>query len=262
MREVDAEEGAFLHTVVISADWIDYSNCDVDNTAAFGFDRGNNNSGTRTDEDLVSRRKDDEFRDDGLTVTFYTWDDIGGDPPYGAPEDAIVAEQGARSSGGACLTMTSEPGWYQVQGFVNGTEADNGPDQRPSEDANHAGILAKSNYIYVCECDSRAEAEERLGPPPGPGGTPTPTPTSTDRDDPTPTPTAGGGPTPTPTEPPTDARNAAATGTAGGTGDGPTETGPDGDGGPTTPTADGPGFGPVAALLALLASALIANRRG
>lgn len=71
MRAVDAEEGAFLHTVVFSADWINYSNCDVDNTAVFGFDRGNNNSGTRTDEDLVSRRKNDDFRDDGLSVTFY-----------------------------------------------------------------------------------------------------------------------------------------------------------------------------------------------
>ena len=270
MREVDAEEGAFISHVVISSDWIDYSECSTDNTAAFGIDRGNDNEGTQVDEDLVSRMKDPDFRDDGLVITFYSWDDFGGDPPYAAADDAIVAEQGARSSAGACLTVTDEPGWYQLQGFVNGTEADNGPDEPPSDDATHAGILASSNYLYVCECDSEAEARERLGPPPNED--PDPTPTATDDGagggDPTatPTPTAGGGsddPTATSvgTDGGSDDRTATPTATEAGD-DGPATGDVDGGGGPTTPTVDGgPGFGPVVALLAFLATALLADRR-
>ncbi|QLD89521.1 PGF-CTERM sorting domain-containing protein [Natronomonas salina] len=272
MREVDAEEGAFISHIVISADWIDYSACSTDNTAAFGIDRGDDDPGTEYDEDLVSRMKEPTFRDDGLTVEFYNWDDIGGDPPYAAADDAIVAEQGARSSGGACLTLTDDPGWYQVQGFINGTEADNGPDQQPSEDANHAGILAMSNYLYVCECDSEAEAREQLGAPPNeePTGGETPTPTATESgEDPTPTATEGGdtGADPTPTATQSGGSGATTTPTATQGGDGPTPT-PGGTAGgqgddSTTPTpGDGPGFGALAALLALLAGSLLVHRRG
>ncbi|WP_411715795.1 PGF-CTERM sorting domain-containing protein [Natronomonas sp.] len=266
-QKVDAEEGAFIDYVIVDASWIDYSACDVDNTAVFGIDRGNNNSGTQVDEDLVSQRKDDTFRDDGLTIEFYRFEDFGGDPPYMAPEDVIVAEQGARSQGGACLTVTSEPGWYQAQGFLNGTEADNGPNEEPSADANEAGVNVNSNYLYVCECDSEAEAREQLGPPPnedGPTDESTPTPTATQT--PTATETESGeestAPTPTATvsnggdETPTATPTATATGS-------PTETSMGGNvGANMTPTpGSGPGFGPVVTLLALLAGALFVRRR-
>ena len=37
----------------------------------------------------------------------------------GAPDP--FALQGDGSSGGACFTMPTEPGWYQITGFINGT---------------------------------------------------------------------------------------------------------------------------------------------
>ncbi|WP_254839004.1 PGF-CTERM sorting domain-containing protein [Natronomonas marina] len=292
LREVGAEEGAFIDNIILEADWIDYSNCDVtQNTKVFGLDYGNNDSGTQIDEDLIQSRKSSTLAEGGLTIDFYDWGDLGGDPPYAAPEDAIVAAQGAGSNDGPCLKMTSEPGWYQIQGFINGTEADNGPDQEPSEEANKAGILADSNYIYICECDSEAAARETLGPPPneaGSGGesggaTPTPTPSGNGA---TPTPTESGAtPTPTATQVPDTSTPTAtqapstptqtrvrATGTdesaPGGGGSQATRTrgnvGGDGAGGAVrnTPTiSEAPGFTPVVALVALLAVALLVVRR-
>ncbi len=296
-HDLGAEEGAFIHMVIIDAEWIDYSACDVDNTAAFGIDRGNNNQGTQIDEDLVSRRKNDDFRDDGLTVTFYDWEDFGGDPPYMAPEDAIVAEQGARSQAGACLTLTNEQGWYQIQGFLNATEADNGQEDPPSDNAETAGVTARSNYLYVCECDSEEEAREQLGPPPnenggnGDDGNTTPEPDDDDTtpepndDDTTPEPNDGNTDGDTTPEPNNDTTPEPGEGettpddggdTTPGTGDGQSndgdgevdgETTNDGDvddggaGGTPTP-GDAPGFGPIAALIALLASTLLLYRHG
>lgn len=265
-KEVSDEEGVYLDYVIIDADWIDYSACTTDNTAAFGIDRGNDNDGTKVDEDLVQYQKNVDFRDDGLTVNLYNWDDFANDPPYFEANDAVVAEQGARSSGGSCLTVTSEPGWYQVQGFINGTEADNGKGEEPSESANEAGILAQSNYLYVCECDSRSEAEEKLGKPPGQeeSSDPTPTPTATaeptaTESEATATATATAEPTatlePAETEPaatPTPTATEADDGGNGGGGDAADSN--------ATPTPGaGPGFGAVAALVALLASALLAR---
>ena len=270
-REIGAEEGAYIHYVVLDADWIDYSACDVDNTAAFGIDRGGDNSGTQTDQDLVSRRKDDDFRDDGLTVEFYTHDDLGGDPPYVAPEDAIVAQQGAGSAGGPCLTLTDEPGWYQLQGFLNGTEADNGPDEPPSADAKRAGGTADSNYLYVCECDSRAEAEEQLGPAPGDdagdgGDESTPTPTSAPA---TETPSSGSGTatlsataesTPTQTLEPADTEGSTDTETPESTSASDPAADETAEDDATPTSGDGPGFTGLAALASLLAAALFARR--
>ena len=261
----DAEEGVFIDWIVVHAeyegeDWIDYSACSTDNTKAFGIDRGNNNSGTNYDEGLVQKQKRVWFRDDGIVINFYNWEDLGGDPPYMAPEDAIVAAQGAGSAGGPCLTLTNEPGWYRIAAFMNGTVADNGRNEEPSGDAKRVSLeLNSNNYLYVCECDSREEAEEELGPPPGSGsptptatpstptetGTATATPTSTDAD-PGSTETPGSG---TPTATPTDA-------------DGPGDGDIDDDTEDRTPTpGGGPGFGPVVALIALLGAALLAMRR-
>ena len=279
VRAETDEEGVYMDYVIIDADWMDYSNCDIPNVAVFGLDRGSNNSGTKIDEDLVQKQKNTNFRGDGITIEFYDWSDFAGDPPYATPKSQIVARLGQGSQSGSCLTLTDEPGWYQVQGFINGTAADNGRGTEPSEDAGKAGINAKSNYLYVCECDSRAEAEEQLGPAPGSDGNdgsdPTPTPTATPES--TPTPTAAPDDTPTPTQapeetpPPTDANDMPT----------PTEppeettaptatdanTGNNGDSARNantgmTPTAGaGPGFGSLAALLSLLASALYVQRR-
>jgi PGF-CTERM protein len=166
-RDQDAEEGVFIDYIIIDADWIDYSDCDVDNTASFGIDRGNNNSGTQFDEDLVQHQKRADFRDDGITVEFYNWGDIPEDPPYMAPEDAIVAEQGENSASGACLQYTDEPGWYRIDGFLNGTVADNGRNEQPSENAKDISTYVGSTWFYICDCESDEEAREELGQPPG-----------------------------------------------------------------------------------------------
>ncbi|WP_178915414.1 PGF-CTERM sorting domain-containing protein [Natronomonas gomsonensis] len=275
-EELNAEEGVFLDYVIIDAQWIDYSNCDIPNTKAFGIDRGGNNDGTQVDEDLVQRQKNVDFRDDGITIELYDFSDFAGDPPYMAPEDAIVAAQGAGSQDGTCLTVTSEPGWYQVQGFLNGTVADNGPGEQPSSGARTAGVKVNSNYLYVCECDNEQQAREQLGPPPGeePKNTATPEPTTTPESTPTPTeapdataapePTEASEDTPEPTDPPEDTPQSTAPPkdtTA------PTATEADTGGGGNgdtnmTPTAGaGPGFSPAVAVLALLASALLVSRR-
>ena len=275
----DAEEGVYIDWIIVHAeyegeDWIDYSACSTDNTKAFGIDRGNNNSGTRYDEGLVQKQKRVQFRDDGIIINFYNWEDIGGNPPYMAPEDAIVAAQGAGSSGGPCLTLTNEPGWYRIASFMNGTVADNGRNEEPSEDAKRVSLeLNSNNYLYVCECDSREEAEEQLGQPPGSGGstptatpstptaTETPTPTQTDADPgSTETPESG---TSTATSTDVDSENTeTATPATTSTDDGPggDNTGDDGN---LTPTpGGGPGFTGLAALIALLAAALLVRRRG
>ena len=276
-REQDAEEGVWIDWIIVHAeydgeDWIDYSACDTDNTEAFGIDRGNNNSGTQYDDDLVQKQESVSFEDDGIIIDFFEFNDFSNDPPYMAPEDAIVAAQGAGSSGGPCLTLTEEPGWYRIAAFMNGTVADNGKGEPPSDDADRVSLeLHSSPYLYVCECDSREEAEERLGPPPGSGGsTPTATPTPTDSegdDTPTETPEPTEDPdetetpdpdtdTPEPTEDPSEGDDTPVATTEGGTG------GDGGDANATPTPGDGPGFGPVAALLALLAGALLAARRG
>lgn len=187
--ELGAEDGLYIDYIILDADWIDYSACTVDNTAAFGMDRGGDNEGTNYDEDLVQKQKQTDFRDDGITIEFYNWGDLGGDPPYMAPADEIVAQQGEGSAGGECMTMTSEPGWYRIDGFLNGTVADNGQGEQPSENAEQVGLNTKSDYFYICDCESEEEAREQLGPPPNEEGsgetsssggesTPTPTPSS------------------------------------------------------------------------------------
>jgi PGF-CTERM protein len=274
-----AEEGIWFNQIYVTADWIDYTACDTDNTAAFGIDRGNNNSGTEIDEDLVQYQRRSVFKDDGIDIFFYNWDDFAGNPPYMAPEDAIVAEQGENSNAGACMTMTEEPGWYQIQAFFNGTIAnedctDSDNDDCEPENKERIGGHLSTNYFYVCECDSEAEAREQLGAPPDEEGDSTPTPTETTDGEETETPT----PTETPddettdgeeTETPTPTETTAPTETPeDGTVDDTTDGDADVEGDDQqaddelTPTpGDGPGFTGLAALLALLAAALLAYRR-
>jgi len=296
--DFDAEDGIWIDFIEIGASWIDYSECDAtQNTKVFGIDRGNDNDGTQADEDLIEHRKGSTLSAGGLTITFFDWGDLSGDPPYLAPPDAIVAAQGADSNDGPCLKMTSDPGWYRVRAYANGTIASECTEEGNSEcepdDEQWRGVNLNSNYVYICECDSEQEARETLGPPPneadgsasgsddggGDGATPTPRPANT----PTPTPEPVG--TPTATAPPgtaTPARATARDGTtqqpagdqqsggaqqasrdqqAGGQVDAqqPGETQRVDRGTPTI--AEAPGFSPVAALGALLAGALLGWRR-
>ena len=263
--EQDAEDGLWLDIIIVEASWIDYSECTTSgNTKEFGIDRGNNNSGTASDESLLEHQSGSDLEAGGLTVYFYNWDAAAGGPPYLAPKDAVVAAQGVDSNDGPCLTMTDEPGWYQIEAYTNGTIAtkckeENNNDCEP-DDKQWRGVNLRSNYEYICECDSEEEAREELGPPPSEGGE-------------TPTPGGGGEGTATPSNGGETATPGGETATPGGGG----ETATPGGGGETaapggqnnqqnnegtTPTiSGGPGFTPIVALVALLAAALLVYRR-
>lgn len=257
-----------IHHVGIRNAAFDFSACSSDNTAVFGLDRGNNNSGTRTDEDLLKHRKDTKFGEEELVVEFFTEEDFGGEPIDVRPEDAIVAVLGAGSAGGPCYTMPEEPGWYRMHGWANGT----------TEDGEFVEIEVKSNYQYICTCDSEAEAREKLGPPPSEApADETPTPAGSTPTDSSPTPTAGGDRTATPPPETESTSTATAEGGSGATAT-PTATSMADEstatsertatdeesraGGAGTPTpADGSGFGVLAVLLAVAGLLLVRRDR-
>jgi hypothetical protein len=263
-----APEGATLDAIVVESKGVDFSSCGVGNIAAFGLDRGGNNSGTRTDKDLVQHMKTNSFRESGLYLRFYQESDFGGDPVFVNPEDAIRAQQGAGSTDGPCYTMPDEPGWYQMRGYLNGT----------NPDGEYVEEETTSHYFYICDCESEAEAREQLGPRPSADGgassstaTPTPAPTTKTAtaaateapSTATPTATAAS----TETAPPTPtAQSAATTPAATATDSGGQQSGgdTDGDGGDVlqkTPTpGSGAGFGLGVAVLALAAIPLLARR--
>lgn len=256
LQNAPADRYEVLEWLVISSEEIDFSGCETQDTAGLGIDRGNNNSGTQFDDDLIQHRKDSAFLDSKIWVQFYSASDFAGDTIGITDEDAIVAIQTD------CYTMPDEPGWYQINGKVNGT----GPDGEFFETS------LTSHYFPVCEgCHDQATAEEKLGPAPSSDGgtdaTPTPTPPQDDStptpapggDDPTPTDEPADGSTPTPapggnTNPSSDPSGDESNG--GGANDGDT------NGGDGTPTPGaGPGFTGLTALLALLAAALVVRRR-
>lgn len=248
--------------LVIRSSEIDFSECKTEDTAGFGIDRGNDDPGTETNENLLDHRKDSSFNPNSIVVEFFDDDDIAGNSVSINAEDQIIAVQTT------CYTMPSEPGWYQIFGKLNGT----------GYNGNQFEVSLNSHYFYICDCASAQEARQQLGPPPSEQdaseATVTPTATATAART-----TSTGGTSPEDTPSP-----AAATGTStrarqqdnGGSGATATRTakstgaGNAGGGqtagatvsGPVTPTiAEGPGFGPVAAFLALVAAALVAGRR-
>jgi hypothetical protein len=200
----DAEEGLWVERLVIRSDWMDYSACTVTgNTKTLGIDRGNNNSGTSADESMLEHQSGSELDSDGVEVDFYGWADSGGlagggTPPYLAGEDAVVLGIGQGSNDGPCLTMTDEPGWYQMQAYLNGTVAtkctEEGNETCEPDEKQFRGVTMASNYVYVCECDDRREAVDELGLPPNETPTPTATPDPTVTETPQPADTEGDGP--------------------------------------------------------------------
>ena len=223
----DAEEGLWVERLVIRSDWMDYSACSTSgNTKAFGIDRGNNNSGTSADESMLEHQSGSNLEADGLTVYFYSWEAATNDPPYLASEDAVALGIGRGSNSGPCLTMTDEPGWYQMQAYLNGTVAtkctEEGNKTCEPDEKQFRGVTMASNYVYVCECDDRREAVDELGLPPNETPTPSPTPTAT--------------PDPMATETPQLAD--------------------------TDTEGDGPGLGLAVAVVALCAAASLRVRRG
>lgn len=198
LRAEGAEDGIWVDRVVLRADWIDYSSCKRKHIENFGIDRGNDNSGTAVDDHYDPAET--TFADGRVVVEFPDWGDFVGSPAYLAPEDAIVGYYGPSGTESGCLTMTDDPGWYRVTGYLNGTVADEdcteegNPSCEPS-DKEYVDLEAGSTFVYVCECDSEEDARAELGPPPS-EETATPSPTATQ--------TAAGGSTPTATDEVTD----------------------------------------------------------
>lgn len=277
--KVGAPNEINMHWIIITQPAIDFTECTTEDTRTFVIDEGHNDSGTSStpgeDTQLVPYRKNAYFQSDRIMVEFYQDGSSpaapSDAPPTVHPIDEIVAAQAD------CYYMPEEPGWYQINGYLNGTNAN----------GDFVELTMPSHYFYICVCSSEEEAREKLGPPPSEqddGGSSTPTPTeSGDGPTATPTPTQGGGATPTPTQggggatpTPTQGGGGGGGGTAtpthGGGGSTATATTTQGGGGGATATqggggggtptlASGPGFGAIAAVLALLGGALLAHRR-
>lgn len=260
--------------------------CGVNNVDGAGIDRGNDDSGTSTDESLVNQYEYQGFRTRNQTngsypplqprghrvapegwnhrevveFDFYDPNDFGGSTVTINPEDELVF--GFRN----CAEYENE-GWYRSWVFINGT----------TESGEDVEFFALSEWVYVCEdCSSREDARQKFGPPPGEGSdaeqstaTATPTPTATS----TATATAAPQSTATPEQgTPASNRETAqrdtVTGTAAQDRSQPdrtarrTATAAPSTAVPDTPTyADGPGFGLLAALVAVALIVLRVGRR-
>jgi hypothetical protein len=153
---------------------VDFSQCSTSNTAAFGIDRDSDDPGTKVDVDLLRYLEKNSFNDHSIDIYLYEGDELASPSPSdkgGAEtgredgdgnaelysDDQIVAHQGYQSGGGPCYGMPTEPGWYQIQGYANGT----------SYSGNEVEVNLVSHYYYICECQSEEEAYNQLGAPPG-----------------------------------------------------------------------------------------------
>ncbi|WP_254832265.1 hypothetical protein [Haloglomus salinum] len=179
-----------MDTLTISNQDIVFGGCTTEDTAAFGLDYGNNNTGTRTDEGLLQHRQTSSFKQHAIFVNFFGPDSIAGSPVRYNAIDQIVAVQQD------CYEMPSEPGWYQISARINGTGYNGN-----YIDSKDQGTI-RSHYFYICDCQSEQEAREKLGPPPsddgggggdGGGGESTATATATPEPTATATETSGGG---------------------------------------------------------------------
>ncbi|WP_254823850.1 hypothetical protein [Haloglomus halophilum] len=167
--------------IIVSNQDTDFSQCETSNTGAFGIDRDNDDGGTVTDVGLLQYRENSRFKKHSIVVNLYEGDELASPSPSDKggpgenpgekgqgredgdgnaevyPDDEIVSHQGYKAGGGPCYGMPTEPGWYQMTGFLNGT-AFNG---------NYVELTLPSHYFYICECQSEKEAYDQLGAPPG-----------------------------------------------------------------------------------------------
>lgn len=258
----------------ITSEWDEgsFENCGPNTVDEFGIDRGNDNDGYETDEDITANVRETEITEDHFVAQFYEREDFGGASTHVDAGDSIV------SVNVDCFGTPDEPGWYRISGTTTGS----------MDDGTDVEYETVSNYFWICECDDEAEARAELGPPPDePESEPTPTPEpsnggesdhgedDTQTDAATDTPTSEGTETETDGEPPaTDGASDAETTET------PTETQPPTTASPSPaaqPTAtpagwddhvhrsptegDGTGFGVVVAVVALLLTALALIRR-
>lgn len=218
------------------------SRCYNSDTRVFGIDRGNDQSGTGTDESAIPYASDTERTRHTVLMEFYDRDSAMASTNLDAGDEFVVSVE-------TCVWHPEEPGWYRMHTTITGRT----PDDRKES------VSYDSHYFYICDCESEQAARSKLGPPPSertPTATPSTTSTPAATPSPTRTPTATATRTPTPestTERPTATVTASPTVT-------PTSTaGVTADPGPAeaTPTAgSGSGFGLLAGLLALVGAGL------
>jgi len=250
----------------------DFSACSSAAVTEFGLDRRNDAGSLAIDESYTEHIQGSPYTTaDVFAADFWDRSEPGPSTTFNGGDQVVFETVD-------CVQNPSEPDWYTLSVQVTG--AGGGREQ---------SMALESRYFYVCDCDSRAEAERKLGPP-GQSGESTPTPnqgsstptatatpgsatTATATASPTATRTATATPTATAaptssatatrtaTAAPTATRTATSRRTATATRSGGTAQRTD-SGQLRTPTiADGPGFGALAAVLALLGSALLVVRR-
>ena len=146
-------ENIRMHWNVVQQEDFDFSSCTSTSATAFGIDRGNDDSDTTTDESLLDAYKSVTYTKNNIYVEFYKESRLAGGPKNITVNDQIVSRVTN------CLVNPSEPGWYRLTGYINGsTKMDAQTDYT---------IYGAARFVYVCEgCDSRETAIEKLGPPP------------------------------------------------------------------------------------------------
>lgn len=144
-----------LEFIRTSSTDFDFDGCNQLDVRVFGLDKGNDNSGTQTDVNLLSKAEKVEFNEDEIFIDMVDSDDQA---VAFETDDQLVAVLGG------CIETPGDPGWYQVTGKLNGTRSNGSP----------AGVAQQSHYIAICDCESREQAVNKLGPPPSAKETPPP----------------------------------------------------------------------------------------
>jgi PGF-CTERM protein len=146
-------ENIRMHWNVVQQEDFDFSSCTSTSATAFGIDRGNDDPGTKTDESLLDAYKSVTYTKHNIYVEFYKESRLAGGPKNITVDDQIVSRVTN------CLVNPSDPGWYRLTGYINGsTKMDTQTDY---------AIYGAARFVYVCEgCDSRQAAIDELGPPP------------------------------------------------------------------------------------------------
>lgn len=187
-------QGPIPPKVEFRVDYIKYysatiSSCEVSDVRTGGVDRGNDNPGTHTDEDLVPKLFDNgEYNaSKGLApgkVTTTDWDHREMTWLRFAPDGAAFTEEfhmhrnGTQDEGilavDDCITMPSKSGWYRTWVFFNGTiEKIHGSDDQVTvqgetyKEGDYIEGWEPSLWYPVCDCSESRHVPMKLGVPPG-----------------------------------------------------------------------------------------------
>jgi PGF-CTERM protein len=143
-----------LDFIIITSEDLGMSECNPLDARSLGIDRNDDDPGPKTDESLTDHLERNSFSEDRILLKFFDEGDLAGDPVTIRDEDQIA------SATSACFANPSEPGWYRVNGLLNGSGVNGQGEQE------YQTFDTMSHYFYICECDSEAEAQDRLGPRP------------------------------------------------------------------------------------------------